>query len=167
VTLKSGMPQRGKHYKTTCDETGSNMSKLPGAQEDMIDSSVSEEDVPTNAKTVSNQLRAGDNTSIDPAHNMNKNIRFPKCNCATKFSNGKRAYPALDVAAPMEMKRGETTPIRKSLRIAQNNSNCDYATLKVSTHIASAISSDNPFVMLAFDKFKKLSSMKIIRLNIF
>ena len=47
VTLKRGMPQRGKHYNTTCDKTGSNMSKLPGTQEVIIDSSINEEDVPT------------------------------------------------------------------------------------------------------------------------
>jgi hypothetical protein len=78
---------------------------------------------------------------------------FPKRNCAIKFSNGKRAYPALDVATSMEKKRGETTPTHKSSRIA--NSNCNYAKLKVSTHKASAISSENPFVMLALDKFQE------------
>ena len=101
-------------------------------------------------KIVSNQLGSVDNTSIDVAHNINRNIEVPKRNCAIKFSNGKRAYPALDDAAPMEMKRGETTPTRKSSRIAK--SNCDYTKLKVSTHLASAISSDNPFVMLALEK---------------
>ena len=55
----------------------------------------------------------------------------------------------------MEMKRGETTPTRKSSRIVTNYSNCDYAKLKVSTHIASAISSDNPLVMLALDKIQE------------
>ena len=74
MTLKSGLPQREKHYKTTCDETGSNMSKLPGAQEELIDSSVSEEDVPTNTKIVSNQIRYGDNNVIDQAQNMNGHI---------------------------------------------------------------------------------------------
>ena len=83
------------------------MSKLSAVQVDVIDSSLSEEDVPTNEEIVSNQLRSVDNTSIDVAHNINKNIKLPKRNCAIKFSNGKRAYPALDVAAPMEMKRGE------------------------------------------------------------
>ena len=39
-----------------------------------------------------------------------------------KFSNGKRAYPALGDADPMEMKRGETTPTRKSSRIKKINS---------------------------------------------
>ena len=50
------------------------MSKLSSDQLDVIDSSLSEEDVPTNAKIVSNQLRFGDNTSIDLAQNMNENI---------------------------------------------------------------------------------------------
>ena len=55
------------------------MSKLPGAQKAMIDSSVSEEDVPTNAKIVSNQLKSVDNTSIDLTHNINRNIiKLPK-----------------------------------------------------------------------------------------
>ena len=53
----------------------------------------------------------------------------------------------------MRKKRVETTPTRESSRMA--NSNCDYAKLKVTTHIASAISSDNPFVMLALDKIQE------------
>jgi hypothetical protein len=64
------------------------MSKLPGAQEVMIDFSVSEEDVPTNAKIVSNQLRFVDNTSIDVAHNININIEFPKRIIPGTFAKG-------------------------------------------------------------------------------
>ena len=63
-----GMPKRGKHHDTTCDVPAENMSKLPAAQEDVIDSSLSEEDVPTNEEIVSNQLRSVDNKSIDRAH---------------------------------------------------------------------------------------------------
>ena len=95
VTLKSGIPQRGKHYKTTCDKTGSNMSKLPGAQEELIDSSVSVEDVHTNTKIVSNQIRYGDNNVIDQAQNMNGHIKLPKSNCAMKFSKWKTCLSCL------------------------------------------------------------------------
>jgi hypothetical protein len=107
------------------------------------------------SEIVSNTLGFVNNTSIDQAQNMNGHIKLPKSNCAIKFSNGKRAYPVVDDADPMEMKRGETTPTRKSSRIENINSNRDYAKLKVSTHIASAISSDNPFVMLALDKIQE------------
>ena len=93
------------------------MSKLPRTQEELIDSSASVEDVHTNTKIVSNQIRYGDNNVIDQAQNMDGHIKLPKSNCAMKFSNGKRAYPALDDADPMEMKRGETTPTRKSSQI--------------------------------------------------
>jgi hypothetical protein len=143
------------------------MSKLLRAQEVVIDSSLSEKDVPTNKEIVSNTLGSVDNTSIDQAHNINRNIKLPKRNCANKFSNGKRANPVFDVAAPIETKQGENIPTRKSSRIASYYSDCDFAKFKVSTHMASAISSDNPFVMLALVKFKKLSLMIKIFLNIF
>jgi hypothetical protein len=131
VTLKRGLPKRGKHYNTTFDKPGSNMSKLPGAQEAVIDSSLSEEDVPTNEEIVSNLLRSVDNTSIDLAHNINRNIKLPERNCAIKFSNGKRANPALDVAAALkETKRGENIPTQKSSRIASYYSDCDFAKFK-------------------------------------
>jgi hypothetical protein len=102
------------------------MSKLSAAQEDVIDSSRGVEGAPTNG------------------------------NSANKFPNGKRAYPALDVANPKEQKRGEIIPTRRSSRIkSYENNDSDYAKLKVSTHIASAISSGNPFVMLALDKIQE------------
>jgi hypothetical protein len=122
------MSKRGKHNGATCDVPANNMSKLSAAQEDVIDSSLSDEDVPTtNEEIVSNPLRSVDNTSIDQAQNINRNIKLPKRNCANKFSNGKRAYPALDVANPMEIKRGENIPTRKSSRIASHKSDVDYA----------------------------------------
>jgi hypothetical protein len=152
VTLKIGLPKRGKQHNTTCDVPGNNMLKLSGTQEVVIDYSLSEKDVPTNEEIVSNTL--GSVTSIDQAHNINKNIKLPRRTCANKFSNEKRANPALDVAAPMETKREENIPTRKSSRIASYYSDCDYAKFKVSTHIASAINSDNPFVMLALDKIQ-------------
>ena len=52
-TLKRGLLKRGKHHKTTCDVPAVNMSKLTAAQEVVIDSSRSEEDVPTNEEIVS------------------------------------------------------------------------------------------------------------------
>ena len=60
---------------------------------------------------------------------MNENIKFPKRNCAIKFSNEKRAYPALVVAAPMEMKRGKLLQLAnrhelqqtKAIAILQNS----------------------------------------------
>jgi hypothetical protein len=114
------MPKRGKHNDTTCDVPANNMSKLSAAQKDVIDSGLSEEDVPTNKEIVSNPLRSVDNTSIDQEQNINKNIKLPKMNCANQFPNRKRAYPALDVATPMEIKRGENITTRKSSRIASH-----------------------------------------------
>jgi hypothetical protein len=77
VTLKRGLPKRGKQHNTTCDIPGNNMLKLSGAQEVVIDSSLSKDDVPTNEEIVSNTLRFVDNTSIDQAHNINRNIKLP------------------------------------------------------------------------------------------
>jgi hypothetical protein len=69
--------------------------QISAAQEDVIDSSLSEEDVPSNEEIVSNTLGSVDNTSIVQAQNINRNIKFP---------NGNRANPALYVANPMETK---------------------------------------------------------------
>ena len=56
----------------------------------------------------------------------------------------------------MEIKRVENIPTRRSSRIeSYENNDSDYAKFKVSTHIASAISSDNPFVMLTLDKIQE------------
>ena len=56
----------------------------------------------------------------------------------------------------METKRWEIIPTRRSSRIKfYENNDSDYAKFKVSTHIASTISSDNPFVMLALDKIQE------------
>ena len=96
-TLKRGLPKRGKHHKTTCDIPAINMSKLTAAQEVVVGSSLSEEDVSTNKEIVSSPLGSADNTSIGKAQYNKRNIILP---------NGKRAYPALDVANPMENKRG-------------------------------------------------------------
>jgi hypothetical protein len=66
---------------------------------------------------------------------MNRNIKIPERNCANKFSIEKRAYPALDVETPMETKRVETTPTRKSSQIASLQNDVDFAKFKVSTHM--------------------------------
>ena len=76
MTLKRGLPKRGKHQKTTCDVPAGNMSKLSAAQEVVIDSSRSEEDVPTNEEIVSNPLRSVDNTSIDKAQYLIEILYF-------------------------------------------------------------------------------------------
>ena len=155
-TLKRGLPKRGKHHKTTCDVPAVNTSKLSAAQEDVIDSSRGVEGAPTHEEIVSNPLRAVDNTSIDKPQLINRNIIIPNGNSGNKFSNGKRASPALDVANPKEQKRAELIPTRRSSRIkSYENNDSDYAKLKASTHIATAISSDNPFVMLALDKIQE------------
>jgi hypothetical protein len=101
------MSKKGKRHDTTCDVPADNMSKLSAAQGDVIDSRLSEEDVPTSKEIVSNPLRSVNNTSINRAQYINRNVMLPKRICANKFSNEKRAYPALDVANPMETKRGE------------------------------------------------------------
>ena len=53
-----------------------NMSKLSAAQEDVIDSILSEEDVPTNEEIVSSPLRSVDNTSIDKAQYLIEILYF-------------------------------------------------------------------------------------------
>ena len=97
------------------------MSKLSAAQEDVIDSSLSEEDVPTNEEIVSSPLGSVNNTSIDKAQYNNRNIILPNGNSANKFPNGKRAYPALDVANPMENKRGGGGGNPNSMMIITNH----------------------------------------------
>ena len=67
------------------------MSKLSAAQEDVIVSSLSKEDVPTNEEIVSSPLGSVDNTSTDKAQYNNRNIILPNGNSANKFPNGKRA----------------------------------------------------------------------------
>ena len=99
------------------------MSKLSAAQEDVIDSSRSEEDVPTNEEIVSNPLRSVDNTSISKAQLNNRNIIIPNGNSANKFSNGKRAFPAFDVANPKEQRRKEIILTRRSSRIKSYENN--------------------------------------------
>ena len=62
----------------------------------------------------------------------------------------------MDLPNPKEQRREEIIPTRRSSRIkSYENNDSDYAKLKVSTHIASAIRSDNPFVMLALDKIQE------------
>ena len=76
LTLRRGLPKRGKHHKTTCDVPAVNMSKLSAAQEVVIDSSRSEEDVPTNEEIVSCSLGSADNTSIGKAQYLIEILYF-------------------------------------------------------------------------------------------
>ena len=71
-----------------------------------------------------------------------------------KFSTRKRAYPALDLANPMVNNRMDTIPTRKSSQISSLACDSDIARCKVSTHLATAISCDNPFVMLALEQIQ-------------
>ena len=48
----------------------------------------------------------------------------------------------------------DTIPTRTSSRISSLNRRQDIANIKVSTHLASAISVDNPFVMLALEQIQ-------------
>ena len=74
-------------------------------------------------------------------------------NNINKFSTRKRASPALDLANLMENIRVDTIPTRKSSRISSlNNSEKDITNKKLLTHLASAVSVDNPFVMLALEQ---------------
>jgi hypothetical protein len=141
------LPKREKHLKsTTCDFPANSKSKLLAAQGDVIESTLSEEDVSTNEETVPNPLRSTD-TSIGKVSNIIMNN--------IKFSKGKHANPASDVPNPMETKRAETIPNRRLTRIASYYIDSDFAKFKVSTHLASATSSDNPFVMLNLDKMQE------------
>jgi hypothetical protein len=112
----------------------------------VIESNLIEEDVPTNEETVSNPLKSADTSNGKVNNVITKNI---------KFSKGKLANPASDVPNPMEIKRVETIPTRKSTWIASYYIDSDFAKFNVSTHMASAISSDNPFFMLALDKIQE------------
>ena len=53
-----------------------NMSKLSAAHKDVIDSSFSEEDVPTNEEIASSPLGSVDNTSIDKAQYLIEILYF-------------------------------------------------------------------------------------------
>jgi len=48
----------------------------------------------------------------------------------------------------------DTIPTRTSSQISSLNRRQDIANIKVSTHLASAISVDNPFVMLALEQIQ-------------
>jgi hypothetical protein len=54
----------------------------------------------------------------------------------------------------MENNRLDKIPTRKSSRIASLYNESNYAKLKVSTHLANAISCGNPFVMLALEQIQ-------------
>ena len=60
----------------------------------------------------------------------------------------------MDLANPMENIRVDTIPTRKSSRISSLNSEKDIANKTLLTHLASAVSADNPFVMLALEQIQ-------------
>jgi hypothetical protein len=155
-TLSTGLSKRGKHKynKTTCDVPAHNMSKLSVAQDEMIGSIVRKRDVHTIDKLVPRQHRSSDTcigNSNDTRISDNNNIITNNIN---KFSTRKRAYPTLDFANSMVINRVDTIPTRISSQISSLNSDSDIANSKVSTHLASAISCDNPFVMLALEQIQ-------------
>ena len=76
LTLRRGLPKRGKHHKNTCDVPAVNMSKLSAAQEVVIDSSRNEEVVPINEEIVSCSLGSADNTSIGKVQYLIKILYF-------------------------------------------------------------------------------------------
>ena len=70
------------------------------------------------------------------------------------FSTRNGVSPALDVANPKVTNRVDTISTRKSSRISSQARDNDIAKCKVATHLATAISSDNPFVMLALEQIQ-------------
>jgi len=125
----------------------------------MFGSIVRKGDVHTIDNIVPRQHRSSDtcigtstDTSVSNNNNNNNNIITNNIN---KFSTRKRcASPALDLANPMENIRVDTIPTRKSSRISSLNSEKDIANKKLLTHLAAAVSVDNPFVMLALEQIQ-------------
>ena len=117
----------------------------------MLGSIVRKGDVHTIDKIFPSQHRSTDTRIGNPTDTSisNNNIITNNIN---KFSTRKRAYPALDLANPKKNNRVGTIPTRKSSRISSLNRIQDIANIKVSTHLASVISADNPFVMLALEQ---------------
>jgi len=112
-------------------------------------------DVHTIENIVPRQHRSSDTcigTSTDTSVSNNNNIITNNIN---KFSTRKRcASPALDLANPMENIRVDTIPTRKSSRISSLNGEKDIANKTLLTHLAAAVSVDNPFVMLALEQIQ-------------
>ena len=128
-TLSTGLSKRGKHKnnkETTCDVPADNKSKLSNAQDEMFGSSSRAGDVHTIDKIVPRQHRSTDTPISYPTDTSisNNNIITNNIN---KFSTRKRAYPALDLANPMENIRVDKIPTRKSSRISSLNSEKDIA----------------------------------------
>ena len=119
----------------------------------MFGSSSRTGDVHTTSKIAPSQHRSTDiifGKSTDTCISNNNIIT----NNINKFSTRKRAYPALDLANLKEYNRVDTIPTRTSSRISSLNRRQDIANIKVSTHLATAISCDNPFVMLALEQIQ-------------
>ena len=129
------------------------MSKLSVAQDEMFGSITRDGDVHTIDKLVPSQHRPTDtrignstDTSISDNNIITNNIN--------KFSTRKRAYPALNLTNPMVNNRVDTIPTPKSSQISSLAGDSDIAKCKVSTHLATAKSCDNSFVMLALEQIK-------------
>ena len=121
----------------------------------MFGSIVCKGDVHTIDNIVPRQHRSSDTcvgNSTDTSISNNNNIITNNIN---KFSTRKRCdSPALDLANPMENIRVDMIPTRKSSRISSLNSEKDIANKTLLTHLASAVSVDNPFVMLALEQIQ-------------
>ena len=144
-TLRTGLSKRGKHKynKTTRDVPADNMSKLSVAQDEMFGFIHRAGDIHTIDKLVPSQHKSTDTLT------SNINIITNNIN---KVSTRKRASSILDLANLMEKNRVDTITTRKSSRLSSLNSDRNSANSKVSTHLATAISCDNSFVLLALEQ---------------
>ena len=121
----------------------------------MFGSIVRKGDVHTINNIVPRQHRSSDtcigNSTDTSVSKSNNNIIIT--NNINKFSTRKRcASPALDLANPMENIRVGTITTRKTSRISSLNS--EKANKNLLTHLASAVSVDKPFVMLALEQIQ-------------
>jgi hypothetical protein len=129
------------------------MSKLAVAQDEMFGSIIRTGDVHTIDKLVPSQHRSTD-TRIGKSTDTRISNNNIVTNNSNKVSTRKHAFPTFDLANSMVTNRVDTIPTQKSSRISSLSSDSDIAKCKVSTHLASAISCDNPFVMLALKQIQ-------------
>ena len=130
------------------------MSKLSEAQDELDGSITRAGDVHTFENSAPICSRQPTDTCIGNSTDTSISDNNIITNYINKFSTRKRAYPALDVANPKVNHRVDTIPTRKSSRISSLARDNDIAKCKVATHLANAISSDNPFVMLALEQIQ-------------
>ena len=116
----------------------------------MFGSIVRKKDVHTIDNIAPRQHRSSDTcigNSTDTCVSDNNNIITNNIN---KLSTRKRTSPALDLANI----RVDTIPTRKSSRISSLNGEKDIANKTLLTHLASAVSIDNLFVMPALEQIQ-------------